>query len=106
MKLAVVVVSTILIGGCRGDTDKRNEPREPISVDSLAIDVHGSTRAFMLSDKRGGFLSGSVGGSTSSLADIVWSVQGNPVMKGFAVTIGSGERATVSSTRVFPHQVV
>lgn len=106
MKLAIVVVSTILIGGCRGDTDKRNEPREPISVDSLAIDVHASTRAFMLSDKRGGFVSGSVGGSTSSLADIVWSVEGNPVMKGFAVTIGSGERATVSSTRVFPHQVV
>jgi len=107
MKLAVAVVCSILIGGCGGEgADERNEPREPISVDSLAIDVRVPSRSFMLSDKRGGFLSGIVGGPTSSLADVIWSVEGNPVVKGFAVTIGSGKRAPISSTRVFPHHVV
>lgn len=107
MRCVIVVALALVIGGCgKGQNDVARAPREVLTVDSLGVNVEKLPRTFMLSDKRGGFIVGTAGDAQPTLKEIIWSIQGTPVVTGWSVTLDSAGVASTSGIRVFPHQVV
>jgi glycogen debranching enzyme len=107
MKIVSIVALAMLAGGCgKGQQEVApGPPREHLTVDSLGINVEKQLRPFMLSDKRGGFIVGTAGDSIPSLSDIVWSVQGEHVVTGLSVVVGTGASQPAGSW-VYPHLVI
>ena len=92
--------------GC-GPEPVPHETRKPITLESIAVVVRDTSRSFMLSDKKGGFLVGTAGRGGTQPEEL-WTVGGREILR--HIIIREDERilegADMDSCVVYPHQVV
>ena len=101
IRSVVACCAAILLFGCQ-KPPRPVEPRKPITLDELAIEVQQQPRSYMMSDKRGGFLLGSVGAISHS---VTWSVGGSDLLTGYQIFIDDHPLGFSRSTTVLPHYV-
>jgi glycogen debranching enzyme len=99
-----MVFSLFVLVGCGGN-DVRTPERIPLTLSELKVDVREDTRMYLLSDKRGGFLFGTIAAGVGQL-DARWSVFGADLLHGFELrkSIGGVPEELASGT-IEPHQV-
>ncbi len=81
-------------------------PRPLIRVDGLGVAVRATERAFFLSDKRGGFVTGTLGGDASQ-SPMRWSVDGREIVTGIDLRVDGQivTGAVFAAGLVYPHEV-
>jgi Amylo-alpha-1,6-glucosidase len=99
---AIVIVA--LLSGCHSRPPHVALHREPVTLDSLALEVRNDARRFFLSDKAGGFLTGR---TSRDIAGGTWSVNGAEVFQGITLE-GNGidGRTRADRTTVYPTRIV
>lgn len=103
MRILLALFVTIVLLGCQ-KPPRPAEVRKTITLDELAIEVQSAPRKYMMSDKRGGFLLGSVS-ETESAHSIIWSVDGRDLVEGYQVFIDDVPLRSIRSTRILPHLI-
>jgi hypothetical protein len=105
--LTFFVVLLVSIFSWKCGRDPIDTPqRSLMTLKELAVTVRDGPRSFFLSDKRGGFLVGSVGRAGSNGPS--WSINGKPVVVGFAVNTDECPlgKETFDSAQVLPDRIV
>ena len=101
---ATLALFFIILLGCGREERPRRE-RQPMVLSDLGIEVRDAPRMFALSDKKGGFLVGTIGGDTDPI-DARWTVFGKDLLRGIAVQRGDGTTlAPFASGVVYPQEV-
>ena len=102
--LSLMVFSLVLLPGCGGERVPPNE-RLPLELGELALDVRQESRMYLLSDKRGGFLVGTIAGGLTRV-EARWTVFGEELLRGFELrrSIGGLPEELAAGT-IEPHQV-
>lgn len=100
-----VAACVLLFAGCGGD-GSADSARSPLRMEDLVVSVSGPPRSYLLSDRRGGFVTGTLtpGGAWNLCS---WTVNGRPVVERVHVTPGpTGEQADLlDSAAVRPDRI-
>ena len=100
---ALAVVLFLVFSSC-APTEYHPTPRARLHIDSLAIGVAQSPRAYMQSDRSGAFLSGSLGGRSDQV--VRFSISGQEVIHNLRVDVSgavlSGEQ--LDSAMILPYK--
>jgi len=103
--LCVALVVSSILFGCSGEASGPT-PRSRIRLNDLGVAVRATGRGFFLSDKRGGFVTGTLAGDASQ-SPATWSVDGREIATGVDVRVdGQIVTGTVfASGVVYPDEV-
>lgn len=101
LRILLVLVFAIVLLGCQ-KPPRPTETRKAITLSELAIETQKLPRKYMMSDKRGGFLLGSVNETSHSMT---WSVDGRDLLMGYQVSIDDVPLRPILSTTILPHLV-
>jgi len=99
-RLLLLLILAVL-AGC-GTEPQREGPPAPLRLEELAVPVDSLARSFFLSDRSGGFLTGSVERGAATL-HLSWGVEGVELLQGLTL---EGERSreprTVTGGEILP----
>jgi len=104
--LCFVLAFSTVLSGCSGKVSG-SSPRPRIRVDDLGVAVRTTARGFFLSDKRGGFVTGTLGGDASR-SSLRWDVDGREIVTGVELRV-DGQIVTggvFGAGQVYPHEVL
>jgi hypothetical protein len=104
-RVAALIVFVFVVAGCH-QNQPPPEPRKRITLDELAVTVRDVPRRYMLSDKAGAFLVGTVDRGSDRRTER-WTVGGESLLAALRVTLGGVQLtdASLDSARVFPDHV-
>ena len=105
-RTTTLMLFALVISGCK-QGQAPTDARKRITLDELGVTVREVPRSYMLSDKAGAFLVGTLNRGADH-RDEQWSVNGESLLRGLSVTV-NGVRLTdaqMDSARVFPDRVV
>ena len=100
-----VAACMLLFAGCGGEAGA-DSARAPLRMEDLVVSVSGGPRSYFLSDRRGGFVTGTLSpGGAWNLCS--WTVHGSPVVERVRVTpVPTGEQGDLlDSAAVRPDRV-
>ena len=101
MRALLLILGSVLFAGCAPEME-RPAPPSPVSLEELAVQVEGAPRGFFLSDRVGGFMTGSIRPGALAL-DLSWGAQGGEILRGLSLATGpSLEARAVTGGRILP----
>jgi len=100
----LILSSLVVLLGCGGEAVQPPE-RVPLKLGELGVDVREHPRMYLLSDKGGGFLVGTIAGGQTHV-DARWTAYGEEIIRGFDLrrSVGGAPEELASGT-IEPHQV-
>ena len=104
-RTALFLMLALIVPACSRDSSLQHQ-RVPLTLDGMAIRVREGSRGFVQSDKRGGFLEGSLQ-CGSRRASLRWSINGEEILRGMDFVVGDDRRnLAIDSVVIFPHEVL
>ncbi len=91
-------LALMAFAGC-GPREADMPQRRPITLDEFAVTIRDGSRRFLLSDKRGGFLTGTLAPGAGD-ASMSWAVNGRELVGGIDLMLSGNDRLRLDSALV------
>jgi hypothetical protein len=101
MRVVLSLLGLAVIAGCAPDLE-REPPPLPMTLDELAVDVDSASRGFFLSDRTGGFVTGTISAGAPTV-ELSWGAWGTEILHSLALREEpSGKALEVAGGRILP----